>query len=284
MNNFIRDILTGFQTGIEKHNFPDTNIKWFKCCTYLLLLLKMLFIWPELSMFYRHALSVTSGSLMPHELFFLPLFKDSYHFYWLAACIVVGVSIFYRRFILLSIAVFVITMNYFLLANKAINTGDKLLNFFIFMSIFVQEGSLKNGIRKMINNAVLIVLQVHFCLLYVINAFGKIINPFWRDGSSFNSIWHLSYYANPNLIPHWLLNPKLYFITAWVVIIFELIFPVLIWFRPFKKPVLIAGILFHIGIAASLSLPDFGVTMIIGYLLFFDFKQIYTKANTQITV
>jgi len=265
--------LTDFQKYIENHFFYDKNIIWFRRCVYSLLLIKMLFIWPEISMFYRHAISVRTGSFMPHKLIFLPIVHHYYKLYWFIACLILILSLFYKKNRWLYIAVFIVSINYIFIANKATNSGDGLLNFLIFMLIFVREGASKYSINQMINNALLILIQVYFCLFYLSNAFGKIIKPLWRSGDYFKHAWNLYYYANPSFIPHWFFNPTLQFITAWSVMIFEFIFPVLIWFKPYKKPLLAIGILFHFGIAILLSLPDFGLTMAIVYILFYDFKQ-----------
>lgn len=273
MKKIIDKFLAGFQRMIENHFFYDKNIICFRRCVYSLLLIKMLFIWPEISMFYRHAISVRNGSFLPHELIFLPVVHNYYKVYWFIACLLVALALFYKKSRGLYIAVFIVSVNYIFVANKATNSGDGLLNFLIFMLIFVRGGATKYSINQMINNVVLILIQVYFCLFYFFNALGKIIQPLWRNGDYFKHAWHLSYYANPAFIPHWFFNPTLQLFTAWSVMLFEFIFPVLIWFKPYRKLLLAIGILFHFGIAILLSLPDFGLTMAIIYILFYDFKQ-----------
>lgn len=273
MKKSIDTFLTYFEGQLQADLFDDKNIIWFRRSVYALLLLKMLSIWPEIDMFYRHAISVGKGSLLPYELMFLPAFYDYYNVYWLVVCAIVAYAIYHKGNSWLSMAVFIIGINYLSLEFKAINFGDKLLNFLMFMLIFVREGAVKHSIRQMVNNAVLLIIEVHFCLLYFLNAYGKVIRPFWRNGSFFKDIWSMSYYANVNLIPDWFFNPILQLLTAWSVIIFEFIFPVLIWFKPYRKPLIFIGVLFHLGIAILLSLPDFGISMMVVYVLFFDFKK-----------
>lgn len=273
MKKIADKFLTGFEKLIEGHIFHDKNIVWFRRCVYLLLLLKLLFIWPALPLFYRHVVSQGIISFWPQKWMFLPLFQNYYQWYWLAACITVFFAVVSRGRWLLSLAVFIVSLNYLILANMATNNGDKLLNAFILALIFVNEGAKKNSARQMMNNAVLLILQVHFSLLYFLNAYGKIIQPFWRNGSSMGDVWKMPYYANADFIPSWFLNPVANLLISWSVILFELLFSILIWYKPLKKPLLITGVLFHIGIALFLSLPDFGLTMIIAYILFFDFKK-----------
>lgn len=268
MIKFTNKFITAFERQIENHILPNINIIWFRRCVYLLLLLKMLLIWPELSMFYKHVVSIGRGSLIPYELMFLSVFYNYYNFYWLFISVIVAFAIFKKSNRLLSIIVFIVSINYLFLTFKAINFGDMLLNFLIFMLIFIREDAIKNSVNQMVNNAIVLIIQVHFCFLYFVNACSKITKPFWRDGSFFNNIWHMSYYANSNFIPDWFFNPTSNMLIAWSVILFELIFPILIWFKPYKKPLIFIGLIFHLGISAFISLPDFGLTMIAVYILF----------------
>lgn len=265
---------------IERHIFQDKNIIWFRRCVYLLLLLKLLLVWPELSTFYNFVLSYNADSYLPYRLMFLPVFHEVYHYYWLVACATVAFAIFYKANRWLAALVFIIGLNFIILTTKCNNSGDRLLTVFIFSIIFLKEGRARNSIAQFINSSTLLILQFHFCLLYLVNAFGKMIRPFWRDGSCFENIWNMPYYANVSLIPEWFYNPQLYFLTAWGTMLFEIIFPLLIWFKPFKKPLIIMGLLFHVGIAVLLSLPDFGLTMMIGYLLFYDFSIKTSRASS----
>lgn len=283
MNKSIDIFLTILEKQISNYAIQDKNIILFRQCAYALLLLKMLLIWPELSIFYRHGVKIGFASLMPHKLFFLPFFHSCYNIYWLVACIVVGISIFAKGNRLLSAAVVVISLNYLELTFRAYDTGDKLHNFLILMLLFIHERAKKDSLRQMVNNAAVLIIQLHFCLMYFVNAYGKVIHPFWRDGSLLDSVWHLSYYTNSDFVPYWFFNPTLQIITAWSVIVFEFMFPVLIWFKPYKKPLIYAGILFHISISILLSIPDFCITMIIVYLLFYDFKSSGEKNPKLIT-
>jgi hypothetical protein len=57
-------------------------------------------------------------------------------------------------------------------------------------------------------------------------------------------------------------------------LLYQSIFPLLIWIKRIKAPLLVVGCLFHLGIAVMLNLWDFGMAMIVGYTLFLDEKWI----------
>lgn len=275
---FERKILA-FQNWIENHIFEQKNILWFRRCCYTLLLIKMLFIWPDLNIFYNHVTKQHTSLILPHKWMLLPIFNNYYHYYWLMICMIVLYAIISKGSYFLSAIVFIISSNYFLLIHGATNNGDKIMNVFIFMLIFVKYNAKPRSLAQMINNSALIILQLHVCLLYLYNVYGKLIQPTWRDGTYFENVWSLPYHVNNTFLPNFISNPSSYFLTAWSVLLFEFSFPVLIWTKNFNKPLLIIGILFHLSIGLTLSLPYFGLIMIISYILFYKFKENQMTGN-----
>jgi hypothetical protein len=275
----LKTVLSYVEYKIENIRPRDKNLMWFRRCVYVVLFIKLAFTYLELPTFYHYALDDLGSLKIFKSMFALPsLFV--YTIYWAIATIVVFFGAAYKSNRYLSFLIFLININYIILVRTTIDGGDKLLGFLTFMLIFVHEGATKYSIRQMINNAALLILQVHFCLLYFINAGVKIRRDYWRDGSLFNNVWHMSFFANQDLIPYWFHNSTLYFITAWSVILFELLFPILIWYIPFKKPLLLLGIIFHITIGLLLSIPEFSLTMIAVYPLFYNFKESSLHSRT----
>lgn len=264
------NILTTFETWLQKQRLPELNVLWFRRCTYALVVLKMLFIWPELSMFYHYTVGQYDSFLSVNRFFFNSLFQNTYHIVWGLCCVIPAMSVFVGKNIWLSVIVFIIYLNYFTLTLQADNSSDKLLMIFLFAQIFIKEKAAYNSVRELANNAIFLLLKVHFCVLYFLNASGKMVVPMWQDGSCMDYVWNLAYFANTNIIPGWFLSPAVSLITAWSVMLFEMLFAILIWFKPFKKWLLIAGVFFHVGIAIFLSLPDFSLTVLVLYILFIE--------------
>jgi hypothetical protein len=57
---------------------------------------------------------------------------------------------------------------------------------------------------------------------------------------------------------------------GWFTLALEFSLGVLIWFRRFRYPLLLLGLLFHLGIEYALNLPMFSWDVITGYILFVD--------------
>lgn len=278
MKNKFDALLANFQQWLENYSFSDKSLSLFRRCVYLLLFLKMVLLWPQLDVFYQHTLSRKLPDFIFSRLLFYPVFYNWYYMLWGLACSVVAFAIYHKSTRLLSVIVFVIGLNYLTLMYMADNLADSLLHFFIFSLIFIREGAEKGTPRQMLNNAMLLILQVQFCILYFLNAYGKMVIAGWRDGSFMQLVWRIPYYADVRFVPQWFLNPWVGVFTAWFVMLFEMAFAFLIWFKPVRKWLLLCGLLFHIGIAVFLSLPDFGLTMLVGYFLFTHYKPGHTSA------
>ncbi len=270
--NRIQNFLTSIESVLMNQKDCNVNLYWFRKAVYLLLLLKMISVWPELKTFYHHVADA-QGTVIGFsfsKLIFLPVFRSFLQLWWGLACLLVAIAMVIPAKRWLSIFVFIISLNYLSLFYLATNSGDKLLNFFVFSLIFVNENAVKQQLSWMLNNAAVLLAKINICAVYFLNGYGKILKNSWWDGSFMQQVWQLEYYTNLHLVPQWFSNPTVCLITSWLVIIFELGFPFLIWNSAFRKWLVPIGLIFHIFIAAFLSLPDFGLTMAAAYLLFVD--------------
>jgi len=157
------------------------------------------------------------------------------------------------------------------LIGPVANGSDYVLNLFLMLSIGLpvwpafKSPSLRS-FQIMLSNFVFLFCRIQLALIYLLSGFNKITSEAWRSGDAIYSIMNLEYFINPALPFHF--SEWGCLIVAWGVILFELGFPFLIWFRRFRIPILVMGVCFHIGIVFFLSLPDFGVIMILTYGLF----------------
>jgi predicted DCC family thiol-disulfide oxidoreductase YuxK len=108
-------------------------------------------------------------------------------------------------------------------------------------------------------------------LLYFDSGLHKLSSEFWRNGMGAWLPATMPYYASPlDMSP--LLNLRwLEQAIGYSIIIFQLVFVFLFWFRPFRVPLLILGASFHIGIVLSLNVYPFGFAMLVHYLLLVPF-------------
>lgn len=110
-------------------------------------------------------------------------------------------------------------------------------------------------------------IQVQLCIVYVYSGMEKLKGMSWWDGTA---VW--SVLANSQMVIAdftWLRHLALAVVfISFSTILFELYFPVLVWFKALRKPFLLAGVFFHSGIGIVMALWSFAIVMISAYVLF----------------
>jgi hypothetical protein len=110
-------------------------------------------------------------------------------------------------------------------------------------------------------------LQFQLAYIYADSAYAKVAHPGWRDGHFMRAV-----IANP-VFAEWPLDLGSGLVIATMTygaLGFELAFPVLIWFRRLRVPLLVAGIAFHVVIDVVMIIPMFSAAMVALYLGMMD--------------
>lgn len=108
-------------------------------------------------------------------------------------------------------------------------------------------------------------LQLQIAMLYGMTAYHKLHKPVWQEGRAIRGFLAMPSYATwPAWHDHWPFMKSL----TWGTLAFECAFPLLIWFRPFRPWLLLAGIAFHLGIDVLMQIPLFSWTIICAYIMF----------------
>jgi hypothetical protein len=116
-------------------------------------------------------------------------------------------------------------------------------------------------------------MQVQLCVIYAFSGWEKLKGTRWWDGSA---IWDVLSIGN---MQRWDLSfvahfPILLSTAVYVVLLFEIYFPVLVWLRRWRLPLLAFGVQMHIGIFVFMNLPSFGFMMISLYALFLNPEEV----------
>jgi Vitamin K-dependent gamma-carboxylase len=240
---------------------------------YGFLFIKILFMWTT----YHEVISsgVVKFPVGLRSVFYAPLFLGAFNLDILlvSAELLLAFALIIRLNYYNAFLIFWTSLSLSQLTLPIINGSDQVLNLFLFLAILLprvsaaklQHSAGERG-RAVLSNFGLLVCRVQLSLIYFLSGYDKIISPAWRSGDAIFSISHLDFFVRPmwaQAFPIWL-----YGLASWLVIIFELAFPFLIWFRRTQKWTIIAGIIFHLGIIFILNLPDFGVIMIVVYAMF----------------
>ncbi len=246
---------------------------------YAFLFLKIIFLWTVLPDIVKY--SPFQFNSLIKQVVYVPLkvAQVEVHLFLILFLIVLVLGLLVRLNYVTAVLIFWLSISLSRLILPVTNGSDLVLNLFLLISIFlpaipVMKSSSLQGWQKVSSNFAFLLCRVQLALIYLLSGYDKLMSEAWRSGDALYSIVNLEYYINPRvLIPD---GESFYLITAWVTILFELGFALFIWVKLFRWTFLIAGILFHLGIIFLLSLPDFGILMILAYSIFIpvgDSKQ-----------
>jgi hypothetical protein len=95
-------------------------------------------------------------------------------------------------------------------------------------------------------------------LAYLASGIAKLISPAWRSGAAILGIVRTHSYGKASAVRILSGNPRLSAVVCWGTIVFECAFPLIALASPRSCLVILAvGLLFHVGIAATMGLNNF---------------------------
>ena len=194
----------------------------------------------------------------------------------------IGLLGFFPR--LTTFLVFFTTIN---LQNRIYSTitgGDILLCLLLFYLSFISDGKrVKNlyieQIRNVSDHTFILLCQLQVLIVYGVSALYKWQSPDWLQGLALQKILAIDEYSLPFLQSAVCTFPLVFKIFSWLALLYQTLFPVLIFSNKVKKYVIITGIIFHLFIAIAMGLFNFSLIMICCYALFYDSK---TKSKHKI--
>jgi len=112
-------------------------------------------------------------------------------------------------------------------------------------------------------------IQFELALLYFISFWWKMKGHTWLNGTALYYVTHLHSIARFPL-PGWIQHPIVLKAGSWFALALEFCLGTLIWFRRFRYPVLLLGLLFHLCLEYAFNLPMLQGDILTAYVLFLD--------------
>lgn len=169
----------------------------------------------------------------------------------------------------------------FLYRNSAIIFGaDFVSATFLFYFIFANSQrrfsifrSNENLSSEILSSVAVRLIQVQMCFIYAFTGFEKFKGGTWWDGTA---LWNV--FSNPQFTAidlSWFRQFPLFIVFIGIAtLIFEVYFPVMVYWEKFKKLWLTLGVFFHLGITVFLGLYTFSFVMISIYWIFLTESEI----------
>lgn len=257
---------------------PLHTIRLFRTGVYLCLLLNTFFVLPVADSLWGSGslvapISYPRGILYRIYYFLMP--ESHQQWYWLFFVIQIsGIVLFlariWRRFAM--VMVFIATAVLFARAHTYTTGGHSLILLFLFYFIFIGWRETSRT-QHVLSNLFFLACKIQFLLVYLFAGLYKLQGTYWLSGEALFQVLSIREFSHPWL-QQWLLEQHtLLKAGTWAALVYQLVFPIAVWFKLLKKPLILFGILFHLFIAFGMGLPDFGLFMMVSYLMFVDDKS-----------
>lgn len=256
---------------------PHHTIRLFKSVIYGFLLVNTLFLLPMASDIWGSEsliMPLEHPDTLLYHIFFLlnkPLWSEFYYVF-IGLQIAGTLSWFIGKWRRLSAAVvFISTAILFTGAHLYTTGGHNLLKLFLFYFILIPD---KRGtaVQNALGNLFLLACKIQIAFVYLFAGLYKIHGTHWLNGEALYYVLNIREFSHPALQKMLLNFPLLLKIGTWIGLGYQLLFPVLVWFRFTKIPLLLVGIAFHLFVAFGMGLPDFGIFMVLSYSMFVNNK------------
>ncbi|MES2761070.1 MAG: hypothetical protein V4677_02645 [Bacteroidota bacterium] len=263
------------------------EVGWFRNALYLFLLYKVfVYIYQFQSLFSEDRLiysNVKHINTIVDAVFFLnnhySVFLGS--FFIIAVVIITLIGLLKRSSFITNIILWWLVMNLTNFLYPTLTAGDFLLNqlllFNCFFSLKKTDDLIINDLKTAFHNTALIGIKLQICLAYFLSAYYKLTEDSWINGGALHTIFQIPEFSNTLLAS---IPSVMCMVLTYLTIAYQLSFPVLVWFRPFKIWLFSFGILQHLVIALGMGLFQFGIIMIICYILFLKYDDRTEKENT----
>lgn len=113
-------------------------------------------------------------------------------------------------------------------------------------------------------------IRLQVLLAYAATGLHKLTGTHWLDGTAMGIAA-----TDPAYGPAWIASfPIMASMATYAVLLFQLSFPIAVWFRKLRLPWMAFGILFHLATAIWMDIPEMGLAFIACYAIWLDDDQV----------
>ena len=114
------------------------------------------------------------------------------------------------------------------------------------------------------------IIRLQLLLAYLATGLHKLTGTHWLDGTAMGIVA-----TDPAFGPLWIANfPLLAKLTTWAVLLFQFTFPISVWWGRPRILWMVFGIVFHLGTALWMDIPEMGLAFIAAYTIWLSPDQV----------
>jgi hypothetical protein len=266
----------------SEYNYSRQS-NWFKQLLYFFISIKAVYwLWYYNLYFGENAIAF----IKPHS---LGAFKDAAfmlynntsfsagYFFIFGTLFFLALSYFVKRIpFLFEFFLWLLVLNIHNKLYPTLTGGDHLLNQFLFFNCFLSKTRSSSFIwqhelTKCFHNFAVLAIIIQIQLVYFIAAVAKLSSSEWLSGIAIINLGEVRYFNLYN--NSFSATGFLAYFFNYLVLFYQLLFPVLVWVEKIKKPLLWIGIVTHLYIAFVMGVMGFGLIMLIPYVYFWPVKK-----------
>lgn len=127
-----------------------------------------------------------------------------------------------------------------------------------------------------LSNTFYIICWAQVLAAYIFPFYYKVQGEMWLNGTALGSILSIPEFSRGFLLEIARPNHWFFMLLTWATLLYQLAFPVLIWWKKAKPYLLLAGVCFNLGIGLFMGLMDIAVVMIAAYSILLDAATVNT--------
>ena len=271
---------------LQLKNYKSFYLAFLRVAISIWLLKDVLINWTSLDILY----GPSGFTVPPSKLFFsitgevYALIRHNYH--WFVACYlaviclnILGIGRWFTALLL-----FVSTWVLHHLNTSFINGGDRMAELILMYLIIadtyqyfvlqkqrfekVDEAKLKN----LLSNLAAVSIMLQLCVIYFSLGLSKINDALWWQGEAVYYALLMERFEGTSLNKVIVQYKWLVVAANYAVMIFELLFPLLVWIKKLRRRLILAGIIFHACIYVFMMIYGFQIVFVLVYGLFLPNK------------
>lgn len=187
-----------------------------------------------------------------------------------------------------AIILFILITSFHERNNLVLNSGDTVLRCMLFFFMFAPSGNsfsvdgLIKHLRQKdpITDILLLktpwaqrMMQIQVAIIYFVTAYAKSRGELWHGGEAMYYVWGLVDF-NKVGVEQWMNYPLLYSTMTFFSLFAEASLPFLLWFKASRPYAVLLGIGLHGWIIGFMTIPVFGILMIVTYIPFFTEEEL----------
>jgi hypothetical protein len=155
--------------------------------------------------------------------------------------------------------------------------GEILLNQLLIFNVFIlftkENKNILNSYLIILHNIGVAAIITQVCFIYLFSGIAKLSDESWMNGTAIIETLSISHFSNSFLQSNLRSITWMLIIANYVVIAFQLLFPIGAFIKKSKKVFIVIGVTMHLFIIFTIGLVSFGFIMMLPYIYFWPNKN-----------